>query len=228
MRANLTQAVFDATAATYDRDRSRLIPPFEAFYGWALRLVPPGAKRILELGAGSGLFTEMLVRAFPDAQIHCVDFSEPMLELARERIQGAANVNFERADYVKAQLSHKSAGGWCAVVSSLSIHHLSDEDKRTVFARMHDVLVPNGVFVNADQVLGPTEELEARYKRDWLDEVRASGATEQQIADSLKRQAEDRCASVEEQVGWMRAAGFADADEWFKHGRFAVIAGTKR
>ncbi len=194
----------------------------------ALRLVPPGVKRILELGAGSGLFTEMLVRAFPDAQIHCVDFSEPMLELARERMQGAVNVSFEHADYVKAELSHRGTGKQCAVVSSLSIHHLSDEGKRTVFARMHDVLAPGGVFVNADQVLGPTEELEARYKRDWLDEVRASGATEQQIADSLKRQAEDRCASVEEQVAWMRKAGFADADEWFKHGRFAVLAGTKR
>jgi len=84
------------------------------------------------------------------------------------------------------------------------------------------------VFVNADQVAGPTPELDERYKVLWMEQVRAAGATEQQLAASLYRQQEDRCASVEDQLGWMRAAGFADADCWYKENRFAVLAGTRR
>jgi len=37
----------------------------------------------------------------------------------------------------------------------------------------------------------------------------------------------DLCASVEDQLAWMRSARFADADCWLKEGRFAVLAGTK-
>ena len=224
MSANNTRAVFNATASTYDHDRSRLIPCCDAFYRWAIDLVPARAKRILELGAGSGLMTAMLRRRFPNAQIHLIDFSEAMLELARARLGGDSGIVYQRADYLAEPLP----GEFCAVVSSLSIHHIEDEGKREVFRRAHGALKPNGVFVNADQVAGPTPELDARYKALWLDQVRALGATEQQIADSLYRQREARCSPVEDQLLWMREAGFADADCWYKENRFAVLAGTRR
>ena len=224
MRENLTQAVFDATASTYDRDRLRLIPGCDAFYRWAIDLIPARAKTIVDLGAGSGLLTDLIRDRFPQAQIHLFDFSVPMLELARQRLGDDPKLTFICADYVAEPLPQQV----CSVVSSLSIHHLDDAGKRDAFRKVHGSLKPNGVFINADQVAGPTLELEARYKALWLEQVRAAGATEQQIADSLYRQQEDRCVPVEVQLGWMRDAGFSDADCWYKDNRFAVFAGTRR
>ncbi len=221
---NLTQQVFDATASTYDRDRAKLIPGCDSFYRWALDLIPVRAKRMIELGTGSGLLTAMLRSRFPGARIHAVDFSAAMLELARGRLGVDSKIVYQQADYLHAELP----GDMCAVVSSLSIHHLDDAGKREVFRKAYAALKPNGVFVNAEQVAGPTPELEARYKALWLEQVRAAGATEQQIADSLLRQQEDRCAPVEDQLRWMREAGFADADCWYKDSRFAVLAGTRQ
>lgn len=220
---NLTREVFDATASTYDRDRSLLIPGCDAFYRWAVHLVPARAKNILDLGAGSGLLTVLLRARFPDAHIHLIDFSAPMLALARERLAGDGNVSFHQADYLADPLPDEL----CAVVSSLSIHHLDDEGKRDVFSRAHAALKPGGVFVNADQVAGPTLELDERYKALWLAQVRQAGASEEQVEASLYRKREDRCAPVAEQLVWMRAAGFTDADCWYKDNCFAVFAGTK-
>jgi tRNA (cmo5U34)-methyltransferase len=224
MSENHTKAVFDATASTYDRDRSLLIPGCDVFYRWALDLIPRGANTILDLGAGSGLLSAMVRDRFPKAHLHLVDFSDAMLELARQRMGGDANVTFHQADYLKETLPQEM----CAVVSSLSIHHVEDEGKREIFRRVCGALKPNGVFVNAEQIAGPTAELDARYKAWWLERVRAAGASEQQIADSLFRQEQDRCSPVEEQLGWMRDAGFSDADCWYKEGRFAVMAGSRR
>lgn len=221
---NYTREVFDATASTYDRDRSRLIPGCDAFYRWALELIPPQAKTILDLGAGSGLLTVLLRARFPRAHIHLMDFSEPMLALARERLIGDDNLTFHCVDYVAEFLPEDL----CAVVSSLSIHHLEDDGKRAVFHKAHAALKPGGVFVNADQVAGPTTELDDRYKALWLAQVRELGATEEQIEASLYRQREDRCSPAADQLAWMREAGFADADCWYKEGRFAVMAGTRR
>jgi tRNA (cmo5U34)-methyltransferase len=224
MAVNNTQAVFDATASTYDTDRSRLIPGCDAFYRWALDLIPQRAKIILDLGAGSGLMTCLIRERFLEAHIHLMDFSVPMLALARERLGDDPHLSYQQADYLADPLPQNL----CCVVSSLSIHHLDDSGKREVFRKIHAALKPNGVFVNAEQVAGRTPALDARYKDRWLKQVRAAGVAEQQIADSLYRQQEDRCASMEDQLGWMRSAGFDDADCWFKDNRFAVLSGTKQ
>jgi len=221
---NHTREVFDATASTYDRDRARLVPGCDTFYRWAIDLIPPRAKTILDLGAGSGLLTLLIRARFPQAHIHLMDFSESMLTIARRRLSADTNLTFHQADY--------AADPWpddlCAVVSSLSIHHLDDDGKRAVFSKAHAALKPGGVFANADQIAGPTPELDDRYKSLWLAQVRAAGATTEQIEASLYRQREDRCSPVLDQLTWMREAGFADADCWYKEARFAVLAGTKR
>lgn len=218
-----TENAFSSTAALYDLNRSRLIPGFEGLYRWAVDLVPNDATQILDLGAGTGLLAALIRARFPDASLHLIDLSAAMLAKARERFEGDTRTTFEVAGYSVAALQ----GRYNAVVSALSIHHLEDDAKRALFDSIMNVLLPGGVFVNAEQVMGSTPALEERYKREWLHKVRALGATEQQISDSLFRQQEDRCASVEDQMAWMRSAGFSDVDCWFKDGRFATLAGTK-
>jgi len=152
-----------------------------------------------------------------------MDVSEPMLDKAKERLAKDGNVSFEAADYVTAPLGE----GYDAIVSALSIHHLDDATKKLLFKKIHAALRSGGVFVNAEQVAGPTPDLDKLYKELWLQQVREAGATPQQIADSLYRQQDDRCASVEDQLKWLREAGFIDVDCWFKDNRFGVLAGTR-
>jgi len=218
-----TQTIFDITAPTYDADRAKLIPCYDAFYRRACDLIPGGAKRILDLGAGTGILTTFVRFWYPDAHIDLMDFSAPMIDIARQRLASDTNVSFEIADYNTAPLGEN----YDAIVSALSIHHLEHPAKRALFAKIFAALRPGGVFVNAEQVAGPTPALDAVYKYLWLQQVREAGATPQQIADSLYRQQDDRCASVEDQLHWMREAGFSDADCWFKDNRFAVLAGTR-
>lgn len=219
------EAVFTSTAATYDAARAMLIPCFDQFYSGAVELLPfesDASIRILDLGAGTGLLAAWVRRQFPKAMLCLLDFSEAMLAQARERL-GNELTEYVREDYTTGPLH----GSFDAIVSALSIHHLEHPEKQKLFRRIYDALRPGGVFVNAEQVAGPTPELSARYHQVCLAEARRLGATEQMIAEAELRMREDRCASVEEQLGWMRAAGFADADCWFKKGRFAVMAGTR-
>ena len=217
------QAVFEATAGTYDRARRRLIPCFDRFYGAASELLPSGAERVLELGAGTGLLSVLLRKRMPGAALHLVDVSEAMLAQARERFTGDARVTVEVGDYSECSLG----AGWDVVASALSIHHLEHGAKRALFRRVFAALQPGGVFVNADQVAGPTEAMEAEYVERWLRAVRGCGASEEEIGASLYRQREDRRACVEAQMGWLREAGFVGVDCWFKDGSFAVFRGMR-
>lgn len=114
-----------------------------------------------------------------------------------------------------------------AVVSALAIHHLSDDEKRDLYARVLDRLAPGGVFVNAEQVQGRTERLQRLYGETHLDTAHARGSSPAEIARAVGRMTHDRCATVETQVRWLDELGFADADCFYKSFRFAVFGGWK-
>jgi len=219
---------YDRWATGYDAQRRQLIPPFDAFYGTAVEVAAGGragtGARVLDLGAGTGLLSAALADALPDAELVLLDEAPGMLDQARARLAGAG----DRVSFVVASMQDPwPAGDFDVVASSLAIHHLEDADKRRLFARIRSVLRPGGAFVNAEQVAGPSAATDALNAARWGVHVAAAGITAAQRAEADARMAQDRCAPVEDQVRWLREAGFAEADCVFKAWRFAVYAGWR-
>jgi tRNA (cmo5U34)-methyltransferase len=134
----------------------------------------------------------------------------------------------DRTTYLVADLADPlPAGPWDAVVSALAIHHLEDAGKRDLVARVHAALRPGGVFVNAEQVLGPTPRLDALYMEWHEARARAAGSDDAEWASAVERMRHDRSATVEDQLTWLRDAGFAAVDCVFKDHRFAVIVALR-
>lgn len=162
----------------------------------------------------------MILERFPAARLTLVDGSTAMLDRAREQFGDDPSVAFRVADLATCDLE----GPWDAIVSALAIHHLEQPAKKDLFARIRSALAPGGLFVNAEQVLGPTPEAEDRYVRFWHEDIRALGVPEDEVARAAERMAFDRCAPVENQLAWMREAGLTDVDCSFKDWRFAVLS----
>ena len=218
--SDAARAAFEAHAEDYEAERRRLLPCFDAFYAAAVEAVglsgrPPG--RVLDLGAGTGLLAGFVSEAFPAAQLTLLDGAGAMLAQARERLG-------ERASYVVGDLADPlPEGPWDAIVSALAIHHLDDPGKRDLFARVRAALAPGGVFVNAEQVAGESAWLDAVYVQRHERAARALGATEAEWAAAVQRMSHDLCATVGDQLAWLRSAGFTDAGCLWRDGRFAVL-----
>ena len=112
-------------------------------------------------------------------------------------------------------------------MSALAVHHLPDDGKAALFARAHDAVGQGGLFVNADQVAGPTELFDDLYARWHESSSRALGASDDDWDGAVERMAHDRTSDVESQLTWLREAGFADADCLFKDHRFAVMVARR-
>ncbi|OBR66268.1 methyltransferase [Paenibacillus oryzae] len=211
---------FDKAAANYDVERRGLIPCFDEFYGAAVGWteIKKEKPRILDLGAGTGLLSAMLLEKFPYASMTLIDFSEEMLQKAKSRFQDDSRVTYIAADYT----NYDFAEPFDAVVSALSIHHLSHQQKQALFAKIRGWLTPGGLFMNADQTAAPSDSWDQIYRRAWIDSVRRSGLSESALEASLERRKQDINAGLREQLGWLDEAGFSESDCVYKSNEFTV------
>jgi tRNA (cmo5U34)-methyltransferase len=183
---------------------------------------PSGAPRIVDLGAGTGLMAALIRNRLPRARLHLVDIAEGMLDQARARFAGDAAVTFMANDIETCALPPAEA-----YVSALAIHHLGDGAKQALFRRVFAALEPGGVFINVDQAAGRSLATDRAQHAAWLSAVRAAGTDAAQLDQALGRMAYDRNATLDDQLAWMEAAGFAEVDLWFKQWFFCVYAGRK-
>src|SRR3712207_6837954 len=54
--------------------------------------------RIVETAAGTGVLTDALLRACPDAEVLATDLNQPMLDRAESRVRNRGRVRFQEAD----------------------------------------------------------------------------------------------------------------------------------
>jgi tRNA (cmo5U34)-methyltransferase len=181
------------------------------------------APSVLDLGAGTGLYSSFMIEKYPDAVLTLVDFSEEMLSLAKERFKGRKNTEFILGDYTNA----KCGTQFDIVISALSIHHLNAGAKETIYKRIFHLLSENGEFLNADQIISPNTELQEKYLGLWMKSAIKNGFTEEEIQRTKQSISLDDPSTINDQLKWLKTAGFPIADCIYKYLNFAVFYAKK-
>jgi tRNA (cmo5U34)-methyltransferase len=187
---------FNEVAQNYDKQREKLIPCFEDFYkvATALTELENDCPTVLDLGAGTGLFSSFILQKYPKAKLTLIDLSEGMLEIAKKRFHNHSDIKYIVSDYTKFEYQER----FDLVISSLSIHHLIDSEKKDLYQRVYSIMNNNSIFINADQVLGNTEFLDSLYKSDWRNYIEHSGLDQIEITSAHERTKLDKMTTLEQ------------------------------
>jgi tRNA (cmo5U34)-methyltransferase len=196
------------------------------------------AFQVLELGCGAGLLADAILRVWPTACVTGLDASAAMRKMAREH-NAAHGDRFETmsgdigdvADLWDRAAPH-------AIVSSLALHHLTDEDKRRLFLWAADELAPGGALLIADVIrpAGPAGQnlAAAMWDESVQRATRAAGGRE--ALEIFRRDAwnmyalsepdpEDRPAMLCDQLQWLIGAGFEEVDVFWMFAGHAIYGG---
>jgi tRNA threonylcarbamoyl adenosine modification protein (Sua5/YciO/YrdC/YwlC family) len=175
------------------------IPAYDRFQEELVAQSGVDARRVLELGTGTGETAARLLERHPRARLVGVDESEGMLNAARERLPE------DRVDLRVGRLQDPLPDGpFDLVASALCVHHLLGPEKRSLFARVRDALGPGGRFVLAD-VVDPADPAQA--------------------VTSLTP-GFDHPDPLEDQLVWLAQAGFPEVRVTWTHGDLAVVVAS--
>ena len=207
-----------------------------------LRLIGARGKppdSFLDLGCGDGVLAAAILERYPQARGALLDFSEPMIEAARQRLSSQkGRMRFVNADFGSEDWTRHldEVAPFDVVVSGYSIHHQTDDRKRKIYNQIYGLLQSGGLFLNIEHVASPTPWVEKVSDELFIDSLaqlqreRSSTQTREQVAAKYYHR-DDKAANilapVEVQCQWLREIGFEDVDCYLKIFELAVFGGRK-
>lgn len=141
---------FSAAAETYDRHARPQLALAQSVISFLPEIYP---EQILELGAGTGLLTRLLVERFPDVPLDAVDLSEKMAAHSRAKFARLPQINWIVAD---AQ-TYRSEDPYPLIVSSAALHWVVDLQKTC--ENIFQCLEAGGTFALGMMLSGTLKEL---------------------------------------------------------------------
>ena len=210
----------------YDRAIRSFVPGYEEMLRVAAREVAGGAAggAVLELGAGSGAFSEAMLERREVGAVELVDADAEMLGRARFRLARFGG----RARFREASFDDPFPP-CAAAAASLALHHVPTlERKRALYRRIGEALPPGGVFVNADVTMPAAPAAREAAYRGWTAHMAAHGIDGARARRHFAEWSEeDAYFPLEDELAAMTAAGFAARRVW-SAGPMSVLAGAKR
>jgi L-threonylcarbamoyladenylate synthase len=198
----LTEALhwqYHFDASTYAEEIRSDVPAYDAFQDSVAAATGAVARRILDLGTGTGETARRVLARHPDASLVGVDENEGMLAVAGSQLPA------ERVQLRVGRIEEPLPGGtFDLVTSALCVHHLDAAGKAELFRRVRDALVPGGLFVLGDVVV-PTDPADAT---------------------TPLTPGYDRPSPLADQLGWLKEAGFEPSVTW-QEGDLAVVAARR-
>lgn len=187
-------------------------------------------RRVLDLGCGHGVIAARILDEIPGATLVGVDGSAPMLELARERLAPyAGRFTLNQASFEAMTPADLPGGPFAVAFAVQSVHNTTDEGKQQAYASTRAVLAPGGLFLLLDRIRLATPALFGAYRSVW--DILGPTSNGQQregrtFAEHDRSRAErgDKPGSLEQNLLWLREAGFSQVAALHIVGIRALIA----
>jgi tRNA (cmo5U34)-methyltransferase len=219
---------FGSMVESYDSLIHRAVPRYDEMIARLLDYLPISARRVLELGSGTGNLSLRLGDSLPGAELTLVDGSDEMIAVVRSRVAGSPSRSTSRITYVESRFEDLDfpRGSFDLVVSSISLHHV--EDKARLYASVRSFMTAGGRFCFADQIRGEPETNHQLNWERWLEFCREPGNCTAEEIDSLLQHAaaHDHYTTLADHTGLLATAGFSDIDCVWRNWMWGIVTAT--
>lgn len=192
--------------------------------------------RILDIGCGNGDVTAEILELSPLASVCMVDFSEVMLQLAKERF-GNKKVQIINHDLNNGVPDRLESSKFDAVVSCDALHHVEYENRVGLYTQIRQVLDEGGLFVNGDRFAGESPVISGWEFDNWISWMtkQINELGKDKAFDEVKKTQMELDEKLGDKPGtlWdtqrdLKQAGFQYVDCVWKSYNMAIVVATNR
>lgn len=230
-KAEITQEYRDG-ADIFIVERGRLLEILKSFYRHFIG--NKSENNVLDLGCGDGIVMHELLKTDNSIVATLIDGSEDMVNKAKERLKDFKNIKFVQASFQDIRNRSTVLQNYDFIVSSLAIHHLTMDEKTSLFRTIYSHLKIDGYFLNIDVILASSNTLEQWYLalwKQWIDERKSFFGIEGNRYDDIIRRYKDNTDNkpdtLDTQLDILKTIGFKDVDCFYKYGIFTMYGGRK-
>jgi tRNA (cmo5U34)-methyltransferase len=222
----------EQTAEVFDDMLDRSVPMYRELQRMigelAGEFVTEGSN-VYDLGCSTGITLETLHLAVgPGATLIGLDYSEPMLERARQRFRPlleSGRMRLEHADLNRGYLIENAS----VVVLNLTLQFVRPLYRDNLMRQIVSGLNDNGVLILVEKVLAADSTMNRLFIKFYYDMKRRNGYEEMEI--SQKREALENVLipyRVDENVELLRRSGFREVETFFRWYNFCGFLALKR
>ncbi len=217
-------------AEVFDNMVSRSVPLYEQVIAlaanWARACYKPGTL-IYDLGCSTGTTLEFMARQWSEpASFVGIDSSEAMIAKASAKLANIPShhmLRLETSDILDQEFLPCSV-----VIANYTLQFLPLPSRANLIQRIHEALVPGGVFFLSEKVLARSSDLQPTITRLYEEFKVDRGYTEDEVAK--KREALQRVLQPETEASYLamlEAAGFKACDSICKWHHFVTFVARK-
>ena len=215
------QEHFRVQVPAYQELMQRLIPHYDLQRDVMVSLMPSERDlplRILDLGCGTGVMASRLAEEFPHAQLTLFDLTVEMIDRCKSRFGDNPRVSFEVGDFREDDFG----SSYDLIVASLSLHHVTFEERPALAERLFRSLLPGGQLITAEVVVDESPLVRERQYELWRRFMVSHG--EDGEAWYQKHLAKDHPVEVSEWARMLSDAGFTSPGCFWRYLNFAIFS----
>jgi SAM-dependent methyltransferase len=207
---------FDNRVDSYDDHMKKNVDDYKNYYSkfgdYLYEFTERKQIKILDLGAGTGIELENILKYFPETEITALDLSEKMLNNLKMKFE-----NYEISTIKDSYLNlDKFSEKFDCIISSMTMHHYFGNKKKKIFQSIHNLLNNEGLYIEGDY-FSRTEEEQDFLIKQFLDK---------KIAEEDEHF--DIPLTIENEVKLLKKSGFKNVDIIYEKNKKNYIIAAKK
>lgn len=183
---------------------------------------PNSPLNILEIGCGTGISTEIILKSREEITLTSVDSDNEILLSAIKNVTSFSNLHFILSDATQF-LKEQSINEFDLVVSAFTIHNMTNNYRTELFTQIYRTLKPTGLLINADKFVSDDKDQQIQGLKyrvgtyvDTLIRENRFDLLEEWIVHYINDQRPEKLLKFNQTIADLNAIGFDNTEYIFK------------
>ena len=224
MKQKQVKEHFAKQAGEYESLMVNIVPHYIEQHQIIYDLLPEEDKkyRVLDLGCGNGILSELVFRKLPNSYVVGFDLTDKMLSAFEKKLSDHA----DKFELIQGNFRTDSIGTrYDIILAGLTLHHLTWKEREKFYHKLYSALNPEGLFLARDIIIDEDQAVVQQQYSYWKNFMESTGENPEFWYS--KHIEKDHPMTLTDHFSWLRNAGFFQMACHWRLYNFAITTARK-